>query len=379
MRSNMAKAAIVGFLAVSLVLAGACSSSSDNSDGASNGGTEASSGIAEAQSAVDQLTTRPTEIPVTKPLEGDVPTGQTASWLQCSIPDCEILGPPLEAALGEFGWSMDTIDAGLSPEEIKNAWGLAVKQSPGAVFATGFPSSIFSEELGQLAAADTPVIDAFVAEPAGGGISAVISGTPTSNAIGEAFADWVLAKKGKEAKVLLVHSSTFPTLVDVKEGFESRYSELCPDCSVEVMDVPAESFGADLPAEVVAKLQANPDINYVIADEGNMLLGLPQAMETADITDVPVVGQYPSETSVEYLKSGKIVKAIVMPSMTDAMWNMTDALARNFTGQSLDENQAAGPLWIVTPDTADQLETPYHLIEGYQDEYKKLWSGVIGG
>ncbi|HTN99729.1 MAG TPA: substrate-binding domain-containing protein [Microthrixaceae bacterium] len=379
MRPTVVKTTLISMLAAAALLGASCSS--DSSDAASDSnGTSDSSSIAEAKSAVEELIKRPTQIQVTTPLEGDVPTGKTAAWLECSIPDCQILGPPLAEALNEFGWKMNTIDAGLTPEKVKDAWGLAVRGKPGAVFATGFGQSIFSEELGQLTSAGIPVINGFVADKSGkGGVSAVIGGSETSRAIGDAFANWVLAEKGKDAKVLLVHSSTFPTLLDVREGFETRYKELCSTCKLEVLDVPAEKFGAGLPAEVVAKLQSNRDINYVVADEGSMLLGLPQAMETANLNDIGVIGQYPSETSVEYLSSGKIVKAIVMPSMTDAMWNMADAMARLESGQSIAENEAAGPIWIVTPKTASQLKTPYHLIEGYQDEYRKLWSGVTGG
>lgn len=381
MRSYLSRICIAGVLVSGLLLVGCGDDDDPSSDGGggNGGGTEQLDGIQEAIDAVEELTQRPTQIPITTPLEGTLPEGGgTAVWLQCSIPDCEILGPPLEAALNELGWEMETIDAGLTPEEVKNAWGLAVERNPDAVFATGFGSSIFADELAQLEERGTPVIDAFVAETSGNGLTSVIGGTATSNAIGVAFADWVLAEEGEEANVLLVHSSTFPTLLDVKAGFEERYGELCADCEVEVMDVPAESFGSDLPAEVVAKLRSNPDINYVVADEGNMLLGLPQAMETAGI-DVGIIGQYPSETSVEYLADGSHVKAIVMPAMTDSMWNMADALARHLLDLPADENEGPGSLWILTPETAGEIEPPFHLIEGYEDEYRELWAPALGG
>jgi len=368
---------IIAMLMALVLVAAACGDDDSESSDDGDSSSEEGNGIAEAEEAVAQLTERPSEIPVTTPLEGEVGEG-SAAWLQCAIPDCEILGPPLEEGLAEFGWTMDTIDAGLSPEEVKSGWGVAASQEPDAVFATGFPRVIFEEELGQLADQGADIVNAFVAEGSGDGVSAVISGTPTSTAIGTAFADWVLAEQGTDANVLLVHSSTFPTLLDVRAGFEERFTELCPDCPVEVMDVPAEDFGANLPAEVVAQLRSLPDVNYVVADEGNMLLGLPQAMAEAGMTDISVVGQYPSETSLEYLADGSIVKAIVMPSMGDAMWNMVDAMARTETGQPVDENEAAGPLWIVTPETASELEYPFSLVPDYQEQYQELWSAVTG-
>ena len=357
----------------------ACGSSSGGGGSSTGGsGAQSTSSISEAQKAVDQLTTRPTKIQITDPLSKPVPQGKKLAWIQCSIPDCQILGPPLIEAAKSFGWTVQTINGGLTPETVKAAWGLAVRAKPDAVIATGFPSSIFSSELATLKSENIPVIDGFVADPVGNGISAVVQGRSTSNGIGVAFANWVLAKKGTKANVLLVHSSTFPTLLDVKDGFNTQYSKLCSGCKVKTIDVPATDYGSALPSQIVATLRSNPDINYVVAEEGNMLIGIPQAMKTAGITNVGVVGQYPSQASVEYLKDGSIVKALVMPPILDSMWTMVDALARTYTGQSTSVDDAAAPLWIVTPDTAGQLKYPYFLTEGYQDQYKALWKKGIG-
>jgi ribose transport system substrate-binding protein len=354
---------------------GSSGSSKSKSDSSSTGGGD----IAEATSAVKTLLVRPTKIPVTTPLDKAVPSGKTIAWLQCSIPDCEILGPPLKAAAETFGWNVNTINAGVTPETVKTGWGLAVRANPDAVAATGFPRSIFESELKTLTSKNVPVVDGFVADTPGNGITAVIGGSKTSSAIGDALASWTLAERGTKANVLLVHSSAFPTLNDVKSGFEARYKKLCADCGYQVLEASPDSFGKDLPAQVVAKLRKNPGINYVVADEGNMLLGLPQAMKTAGITKVPVAGQYPSETSLQYLQDGSIVKALVMPQMVDSMWLMMDALARNSTGQPVADDQGAGPLWIVTPETASEVKAPYALIPGYQAQYKALWTKGISG
>ena len=109
---------------------------------------------------------------------------------------------------------------------------------------------------------------------------------------------------------------------------------------------------ATCPQQIVAELRSNPDINYVVVDEGNMMIGLPQAMQAAGITDVPVIGQYPSETTLEYLKDGTIVKAIVMTQQADAMWQAADVLARALAGDVFAPDQPKSPVWIVTPKTA---------------------------
>jgi len=188
-------------------------------------------------------------------------------------------------------------------------------------------------------------------DPPADGITVTFAGRSSSRAIGDAMATWVLSKKGKASNVLLVHSSSFPTLGDVKDGFEGRYKALCSACKETVLDEPATAIGKDLPQNVAAKLRSDSSINYVVAEEGNMLLGLPEALKAAGI-NVPVIGQYPSETSIQYLKDGSIVKAIVMTQQVDSMFQATDALARAFAGQDFQADQPASPTWIVTPSPA---------------------------
>jgi len=379
MHRSLRAVAVVGLAA----LAAACGSSSGggSSGGSSsggNGGGSSSTAIPAAQAAVAKLTTRPTQIQITTPLDKKVPTGKKIAWIQCSIPDCQILGPPLKAAASQFGWTVQTIDAGLTPDTVKAAWDVAVRSHPDAVVATGFPSSIFASELKTLQQKNIPVIDGFVADPVGNGLTAIVQGRDTSHNIGVAFANWVLAKEGTKANVLLVHSSTFPTLLDVKDGFTSTYSSECSSCKVKTIDVPATAYGKTLPAQVVATLRSNPDINYVVAEEGNMILGIPQAMKAAGITNVGVIGQYPSQASIQYLQDGSIVKAEVMPPIIDSMWTMVDALARVYTGQPVDVDNAAAPLWIIQQSTAGDLTYPYFLTPNYQEQYKTLWKTGIG-
>ena len=366
----MTLAVAIGSLAL-----GACSSSSTKGQATTSEAPAKSDSVAtQAQGIADKLTQRPTQLTVTDPITKPVPTGKKIVWLQCSIPDCAILGPPLKTASEYFGWSVDTINAGITPESVKAAWDLAVRAKPDAVVATGFPRSIFETELKQLAAAGTKVVDGYVTDPPADGITVTFAGRSSSRAIGDAMATWVLSKKGKASNVLLVHSSSFPTLGDVKDGFEGRYKALCSACKETVLDEPATAIGKDLPQNVAAKLRSDSSINYVVAEEGNMLLGLPEALKAAGI-NVPVIGQYPSETSIQYLKDGSIVKAIVMTQQVDSMFQATDALARAFAGQDFQADQPASPTWIVTPQTASQLESPYYLTPDYVSKYEAVWKG----
>lgn len=341
--------------------------------GATSAGASGGTAIPAAKKLVKSLEQRPTHLPTSKPITGSIPSGKTIDWLQCSTPACTILTKPLEQAAAVLGWKVHVVNAGITPETVKNAWDVAVKDHPDAVMATGFPKTIFASELAQLKADNIPVIDGFVATKRGDGITAVVQGNNTNHRIGTALADWVLAKKGTSADTLLVTSSTFPTLNRVASGFNKEYKRLCSSCALGTLNEPATSFGTTLPSDVVGYLKTHPTVNYVVADEGSIPLGLPQALSSAGLSGkVTVVTQYPSQTTVQYLSQGSLT-AIVMPQEIDAMWQMTDALARYYAKQSVVPAEAPSPLWLVTKKSSAQLQYPYYLVPHYQAKYKQLW------
>lgn len=358
---------------VLFALVAACSSGDDSAKNSAEDAPSNSEAQAEAKEIVAELTKRPELIPATDALENEPSSGKTAVWIECSIPDCEILRQPLEDALGKAGWDLEVIDGGITPEEVKAGWQLAVQREPDAVISTGFPTDIYSDELATLEDKDIPVVLGFVAEENVPGVSAFINGIANNEALGSAFASWIVAEAGDNAKVLYVTSSSFSSLQSNLKGYEAQMEALCPDCTTEVLDAPAEDIGTPkLAQDIVAKLRADEGIDYVVASEGNMLIGLAQSFETAGI-DVPVIGQYPSEQNIAELKTGDPLKALVIPPVSDAMWDITDALFRAEQGMSVEAQEQNERIWIATPETADDLVTPYSQVVGYEDEYVELW------
>jgi ABC-type sugar transport system substrate-binding protein len=105
-----------------------------------------------------------------------------------------------------------------------------------------------------------------------------------------------------------------------------------------------------------------------------MALGLPQALEAAG-AKAKIVGTAPSETTAQMVKDGQI-DGIIMLQQADSMWQMTDALARQFAGVDVAPSMKESPAWAVTQDNVDQVISegvPYYLIPDYQNQYKALW------
>jgi ABC-type sugar transport system substrate-binding protein len=219
-----------------------------------------------------------------------------------------------------------------------------------------------------------PVVDGFVTDEAGNGLTAVIAGGPvTFGNTGKALADFTVGRGGKNTNALFVGGSTFPGLDAVQSAYQQEQQKLCPSCGFAALNEPATAIGTTLPSSVVAYLTKHPDVNYVVTGEGSMNLGLPQAITAAHLK-AQIVGVYPSQTTLQYVANGQIA-GLVMFQQGDAMWQMIDALARYFAGVPVGPSMQPSPAWAITKDTVSQLAGPgpYYLIPNYAKEYEKLW------
>jgi ribose transport system substrate-binding protein len=327
-----------------------------------------------AVAALKAISTRPTQLQTTKVIGKPIPTGKTIDWIVCGSPLCTVLTGPLQAAAKVLGWKIDAIPGGLSPETILDAWNLAVQNHPDAVMASGFPEVVFSSALAKLKAANIPVVNAFVTDKPGNGITATVLSEPSEyNNTGKAMADYAIGTGGTSTNALFVYGSTFPADVLVEAGYQKESKKLCPSCGLNALNVPESDVGTTLPSVVTAYLTTHPKINYVVLGEGSFEAGIPQALQTSGFASrVKVVGQYPTQGSLQDLKQGKIA-ALVMTQQSDAMWQMSDALARFFAGVSVAPSEASSPVWVVTTKTASQVTPPYYVVKNYQTLYEKLW------
>lgn len=366
---------IVGLLAVAL-LAAACS---EADSGGAAVETPADDPVAErASEELAELLERPTSIGVTAPLDGSPPEDKVVYWIQCGVIACVSLGDEIEAAGEALGWEVVRVEAGLSPETVKNAWGEAARAmpAPDAVLSSGFSREIFEEELQSLAARDIPVINISVVDPPGDGLTAVIGGADVRNVrVGEIQALFVLAERGQKADTVVVMVPALPTHIPQADAFKAKYEELCPDCPLDFLEVPAESIGTDLPERTVAYLQANPDVTSVVMSFGDMAIGVPSAIRDAGLQNrVTVVTDTPDPTVAQYIADGDVVTAATGYPGPEMSWRGVDIAMRHMLGSDISPSADAElPSWVLTSENIPDTQNSFPLVEDYADQYLELW------
>lgn len=366
---------LAAFAAAGLLLA-SCSDADDTDTATAAADDDVA---AAANEIVESALERPTDVGISEPLEGDVPEAAgPVYWIECGAPACVALGDALAEATDALGWDLVRVNAGLSPETVKNAWGEAARANPApvAVLGSGFPREVFESELQSLAQRDIPTFNLSVNDEAGDGLTAVIGAGQVRNVeVGRLQAAYLLSRRGAETNAVFVKIPAFPSHEPQHEGFRETFEDLCSDCALDQLELPAESMGTDLPQRLVAYLQANPDVNAVALAYGDMAVGVPTALRDAGLADrVIVVTDTPDPTVAQYIKDNNVVIAATGYPGPEMMWRAIDITLRHLNGEDISASaEAPLPQWIMTSETIPSTTDSFPLVEDYQAEFRKLW------
>ncbi len=367
-----------GACTVAIVVAGCGSSSSNTSSSAASTSSSATAsatfpGAAKANAEFEK---RPTSIGITQPVGAKIPTGKTVDFIQCGVPACKTEGQLFEAAMKNLGWHMRSINAGTTPEEIKAAYQKAITDKPDAVLGSGYPRVLFNPEIETLKGMGIPVIEFFVQEKAGNGITAVLGGEPTSETQGKMMADYILAHStNKSMEIGTVNAQGFETVTATAAEVEKVFREECPSCKTKRLNAPLTSIGADLPQRIASFLNANPGIEWATVGYDDMVSGLPTALKGAGIEHAKLTTVNISTAIAPYMKNGEYLQATVGTSFPEVYWRGIDLLARLFAKVPYTEdlNDLTLPYWTITQKSLPSTTSEFPVVTNYEEQFKKLW------
>jgi ribose transport system substrate-binding protein len=329
-----------------------------------------------AAKANEEREVRPTSVGIETPVGKPIPEGKTIDFIQCGVPACKTEGEIFEAAASLLGWTIKSINAGTTPEEIKAAYDQAIKDKPDAVLGSGYPRALFEPEIATLKSMNIPVIEFFVYEEAGNGITAVIGGIPTTELQGQMMADYILAHTTNEsAEFGSINAQGFETVTGTIESFKKTVEEECSGCSVKTLEAPLTAIGKDLPQRIASFLTANPGIEWSTVGYNDMVTGLPTALKGAGVENAKVTTVNSSTSIAPYLEKGEYLQAAVGSSFNEVYFRGMDLLARLFAGESYKEDldDSTLPYWVVTKENLPTSTEEFPNVENYEEQFKELW------
>jgi ABC-type sugar transport system substrate-binding protein len=379
-RARTLRAAGAAALVLGLVLVAAGCGSSNNSttsSGATSTGAGATAsaaatapGVKEAQAASTALLQRPTKIAVTVPVGKPIPKGKHIALMQCGFPGCIPLGDHVRAAAKSLGWSVTTINTGLTPETVKTGWDKAVSIKPDGVVTMVYESAAFASELAALKAAKVPVVDCCVPEAAHNGLDLSINALPNAKVIGKAMASYVVGSRQDKAVPLAVDVGGLPIAQTVNEAFKAEYNRLLPGAKIQNLTVPATSIGKDAPTRIVGYLRSHPDVNLIVMSQTDPAVGLPAALKAAGLS-TPIFGEGANPTIYQYIRAGQMEGTVAFDDY-GVGYAMVDGLVRLFTGGNLQDSNVNMPRWVLTKDNIPPGNT-FPVVADNDQQFLSIW------
>jgi hypothetical protein len=336
---------------------------------AADGGAEEID-LEQAAAIVEEFSVRPTEIPNTAPIEGEIPTGKQVYFISCGAPACEAEIPILEEAAEILEWDLTAISTDpTKPEQITAAWDRVVNEKPDALLYTATPRSQVASQFDAAAANGTVLVACCTTDPPEDGLTYVISTPEQTGELGRIIAAWVVDDAaGEPAHALYLDLPDFPILSALRTDFEASLEELCAPCTHDAIE-----FGlADLASasdQVVSYLRAHPDVKYVIQSTDSTF-SLPAALEAAGLDDIRIFGEGPTSATLADIEAGRQAGTMAF-AFWEIMFSMMDAAARSFVGQEIE--LPAPPNWILTAGTFPTGVDTFPLVEDVVEQYSALW------
>ena len=375
----------VAAAAVVVLLALGCSSTSHADKSASqptagSAGSSAStaaggtSQVAAAQAAVRTAEGPITSIPTLAPLKSPPSAGKTFVWMQCDLTDCQNQVNAAQAAVRAVGWHLKTLSFSEgNPQSLVSGLLRALQYHPIAVGVAGMNEAQFSAVIPAYSKAGVVIVNSFSDGAPTGPIITNFNGTETEVVQAQMLSNWFIADSGGKGKVLSVDVSGIAGLTRFDNTFVSFTKSHCANCSVTTLPLSYDdALGGKVTGAVVAQLEKDRSLGYVVFSEGAFSGGLPAALAAAGLQHrVKILGEAATVTDLADIKNGSESAWTQHNEYVD-VWLQVDAVLRHAEGMSLEPTLLTQPRLLAT-GMDFPVEANLNEPADYASQFEKLW------
>jgi ribose transport system substrate-binding protein len=363
--------------AIAALLLTSCGSGGDGGSGdagGSDGGPVVD--VAAAKAFVEPFQ-EVSEFPVSEPLSQSLSPDTTAVFLDNGTAVAALQATAMKEAAETMGIQLTVVSTGASPLEISNALDSVVEMKPDILLAVAIDPELWAKQLETLRDAGTTVVAAAIVNGDQFGFGDdVMSGRGDSELVGEIMVADLLAKgDGATTDLAFYVTPELAFTAAVQAGAESKLAELCPDCTLRIVQIPITEVGTTAPQTIVSDLQAHPETQGMVFSFDELQVGLPAALRVAQI-DVPGIGWAPTPPNLEAITQGEQYAGIGM-DLPVYMWTVLDQAARALIGDELSEAQKSGytvKQIVVQDNVPADFSHGWSAYPDYQERFAALWN-----
>ena len=353
---------------------GAETTAGSGAETVSSGGGAAAAGLEAAETEVTQLLKPPPQdLGITK--LPSLPPDLKMVFIKCGVPACTGYVQGAEVAAKAAGVSLKVIDAGNASASQTQAWDQAVSEKPDAVIEEGFQLSLFGKQLAAFKAAGIPVVTA--GDTAGAtepDVTVDVDPPSTIEYSGKREANWIIAKSGGKGNALYVETPEIPLITVVAHGFESEMAKNCPECKVSKLKVQIEDIGKSIPGQIVSYLQQNPETEWISFGFGDLVAGVPEALQGAGINGVHIISGGGSKLNWGYIESGG-QEAEIAADFPLYGWWMVDRAMRAAGGEVITKPPAPLQQFLTQGNLNFDFSKGWVAVPDYEKQFVEGWEG----
>jgi ribose transport system substrate-binding protein len=257
----------------------------------------------------------------------------------------------------------------------------AIAAKASAIILGGIEPKLVAPALSAAKAADIPVVALNTNEPGAAGDvpDAVVSSVAHSYLTPAKWeADFVTADSDGTANVIFLGASDVATISGLLEdGFKSELERVCPDCELELVDVPVAQWST-LQTKTASLLRSKPDVDYLVpAFDGMALNMLPGVRAAGAVDRVKLVSFNGTPAVMDFLKDGNVVAGDVGLANVWQGWGAADVALRAIAGADLVDDIKV-PERLFTEANIDEIdltapESTWYGAVDFRTLYKKQW------
>ena len=369
-RSALAATAFLGAATLAL---GGCTSTTTGEPDSGAGGPD----LAAAQDFLAPwLATGEKKLLIDTPLSAPIPAGTRIAFLDVGTPVAAVMWEILQPIVELTGITLDRVATGSDAQSINSAMNSVVESNYDGIINITLDPIFFAPQLQQLKDNGVPIASGSVMDTVENGMPEAFNGPDWMTSEGEALAASAIVRTNGEVNDFVLYTiPEFPFAQFQVDGFQSKLTELCPDCVLRVVDIPIATLGSTSADQVVSDLQAHPETGYfvAIADEGTV--GLPAKLDLAGIT-VKGLGTWAIPPNLQQVADGS-QDATFPVDFNLMMWTVTDQLFREILGDDYQwpdaQTRAYTLATLLTEDNASEYPAGYAAIPDMQDQFAALW------
>ena len=380
-------------LAAAALLA-ACSSSSSSTTGTTSGTSSASTsasatspadaGVALAQATVTKLEATTSSYPVPTASVPGVSKlkGRTVFYIPLlqDVPTFAVAAQTMKAALTRAGLKLQVCDGQAQPTAVAACVQQAVGADAAGIVLDAIPYGMAYSALNAAVAKGVPVLVADqVPQPASTPNTDHVSYLPGAQDQASQIAWWIIADSNGKANAIIAEEIDNPSSIAAVTDSLAIYKKYCPACVITVKQISASTTALEA-AAASSNLQTHPDATYYYTEFEDSLQptiqGIQQDGKASAISLSVGAG---TVNGLGLLKSGPLVKAVVVVDEAYEGWALTDQILRMATGIApvqetiptrLFTEQNIGTIQVTT---ADQASGVWFGSTSFEDDFAKLW------